>query len=156
MSTSTWPTLAPSDPLLLLHAELPDILSTAAHSRIWGIELLSTSPPAFSTLLVLQKYLRSNSGDVALAKTKLTETLAWRSEFGLDRETALEGEDDAKFEGLGFVTSVSRGGRDRVVSLREGPPARRSGADKLVVAQVTWNIYGAVEKSAETFADLDR
>ncbi|KAL8278740.1 hypothetical protein RQP46_008809 [Phenoliferia psychrophenolica] len=140
MSTPTWPALEPSDPLLLLFNELPSILADAAHASIWGVDLSPVSPPEFGTLIVLSKYLRSNSNDVALAKTKLTETLAWRKEFGLDRSGAgaggkMEGEDDERFKGLGYVTKVRRaaGGEERVV---------------------TWNVYGVAK--GDTFLDLDR
>ena len=120
MTPPASPALGLSDPLLELHAELPSILATAGHASIWGLTLSPLSPINLTTSIVLQKYLRSNANDVEAAKVKLTETLQWRKEFGLDREGKMEGEDDERFSGLGFVTKVRRaGGPERVVSSRE-------------------------------------
>ncbi|KAK4702913.1 phosphatidylinositol transfer protein SFH5, partial [Phenoliferia sp. Uapishka_3] len=136
MEQPIWPPLCLNDPLRAFHSALPSILTTANHSQIWGIQLTQSDPPAFTTLLVLQKYLRSNNGEVEVAKKKLAATLAWRKEFGLDgaEEGPREVEDD-RFTGLGYVTRVSRDGVERVV---------------------TWNVYGAVKKPEETFSDIER
>lgn len=117
---SSSPTLPnPSPELLILHSHLPAILRTASHTQVWGITLDPVSPPVFSTLLVLQKYLNSNANDVAVAREKLTETLLWRKEFGIDEPGKLEewGADD-RFRGLGFVTQVRNlEGKVQIVSL---------------------------------------
>ncbi|OCF36006.1 phosphatidylinositol transfer protein SFH5 [Kwoniella heveanensis BCC8398] len=137
----SWPDLKDDHPLLRLHAKLPQILEEAAHDRIWGLTLSAESPPAFSTLLVLQKYLRSVSDDVEQAATALARTLKWRKEFGLDGAGLQAGtgkteeEYGPDFDGLGYVTIVKHNGKAEIV---------------------TWNVYGAVKSLKSTFGDLDR
>ncbi|ORY62840.1 phosphatidylinositol transfer protein SFH5 [Leucosporidium creatinivorum] len=137
-STASWPALSEEHPLLKLHARLPTILESAQHSRIWCVQLASSSPPPFDTLLILQKYLRSNANDLDKAEEALTKTLKWRREFGLDQEgeKAKEGVDGEEFKGLGVITEVG----DAV----EGSKV------------VTWNLYGVVKDKEATFGDVDR
>ncbi|KAL1409466.1 Non-classical phosphatidylinositol transfer protein (PITP) [Vanrija albida] len=129
----SWP-VTPDTPLAALFTRLPAILEAAGHTQIWGVTLSPAAPAAFSTLLVLQKYLRSTADDVDAAAAALEKTLAWRKGFGLDAgaEPRAYGPD---FDGLGYVTSV-------------GTPAGRE--------VVTWNVYGAVKDLGVTFGDLDR
>ncbi|KAI5474971.1 putative phosphatidylinositol transporter [Pseudohyphozyma bogoriensis] len=135
----TWPPLASDHALTLLHSSLPTLLSTAGNSTIWGVTLDPSSPPAFHTLLILQKFLRSEQGDVDKAKAKLEGALKWRKEFGLvgedGKEKELVVEDEDRFQGLGYVTEV-----------------KVAGVTKLV----TWNIYGGVKDLGTTFGDLDK
>ncbi|ODN74396.1 phosphatidylinositol transfer protein SFH5, variant 2 [Cryptococcus amylolentus CBS 6039] len=132
-----WPELTPEHPLLQFHSRLATILSTADHSQIWGVTLSAATPPEFSTLLILQKYLRSVSGDVDAAAAALEKTLKWRKEFGLDKPEGEKREEfGSEFDGLGYVTNVKTSeGKDEVV---------------------TWNVYGAVKDFKATFGDLDR
>ncbi|KAK8845278.1 hypothetical protein IAR55_005991 [Kwoniella newhampshirensis] len=133
--TATWPSLSENHPLLQLHSRLPKILSNADHTSIWGVQLSPSSPPVFSTLLILQKYLRSVANDVDKAGENLTKTLKWRKDFGLDQGTASE-DFGPDFEGLGYVTKVGNEGGSRDV--------------------VTWNVYGAVKELKKPFGDLNR
>ncbi|WOO79391.1 Phosphatidylinositol transfer protein SFH5 [Vanrija pseudolonga] len=130
----TWE-LTPDTPIAALFARLPAILSAAEHPHIWGVTLSAAEPAAFSTLLVLQKYLRSVANDVDQAAAALEKTLRWRKEFGLDAG-ADPREYGADFDGLGYVTTVGVGAGTREV--------------------VTWNVYGAVKSLSATFGDLDR
>ncbi|WVQ72900.1 phosphatidylinositol transfer protein SFH5 [Cryptococcus sp. DSM 104548] len=132
-----WPELTPEHPLLQFHSRLATILPAAGHSQIWGVTLSSATPPEFSTLLILQKYLRSVSGDVDAAAAALEKTLKWRKEFGLDKPEGVKCEESgSEFDGLGYVTKVKTNeGKDEVV---------------------TWNVYGAVKDFKATFGDLDR
>ncbi|WVF67791.1 phosphatidylinositol transfer protein SFH5 [Kwoniella sp. CBS 6097] len=132
----SWPELNVDHPLHQLHAKLLEILKEADHSQIWGVTLSAETPPKFSTLLILQKYLRSVSNDVGQAATALTKTLRWRKDFDLDGAgEKVEKEFGPDFEGLGYVTSVKHDGQDEIV---------------------TWNVYGAVKSLKDTFGDLDR
>ncbi|WWD22216.1 hypothetical protein CI109_106707 [Kwoniella shandongensis] len=134
-STGTWPSLTNDHPLHQLHTRLPKILADAGHSTIWGVHLSSAAPPAFATLLVLQKYLRSVANDVDKAAESLTKTLKWRKDFGLDTDAAPD-DFGPDFEGLGYVTKVGKAdGKSDVV---------------------TWNVYGAVKDLKKPFGDLDR
>ncbi|WVW86509.1 hypothetical protein I302_108558 [Kwoniella bestiolae CBS 10118] len=132
----SWPDLTPDIPLFQFHSRLPKILEETNHPHIWGVTLTTSAPPAFSTLLVLQKYLRSVSNDVDKAAENLTKTLKWRMEFGLDKEETTVEEFGPDFEGLGYVTQVGKpGGKEDVV---------------------TWNVYGAVKDLKKPFGDLQR
>ncbi|WWC92029.1 uncharacterized protein L201_006983 [Kwoniella dendrophila CBS 6074] len=142
MSTdqSSWPSLAEDHILLKFHARLPKIIEEAGHSDIWGVKLSTAEPPEFSTLIILQKYLRSTSNDLEKSVVNLTKTLKWRKEFGLDKkkEQGTEEEEDfgPDFDGLGYVTKVGKdNGRDDIV---------------------TWNVYGAVKDLKKPFGDLQR
>ncbi|GAA6058370.1 hypothetical protein JCM3770_005279 [Rhodotorula araucariae] len=119
------------------------MLSAAGgHASIWGLTLTPVTESApqarFGTLLVLQKFLRSQSGDVDKAAAALERTLKWRSEFGLDGapDSELASVDKARFEGLGWITRVGFADGGEVVC--------------------TWNIYGAAKDNLKgVFGDLD-
>lgn len=91
----------------------------------------------FSTLIVLQKFLRANDNDVSKAKEQLTAALQWRKEF-----QPLKVKDEVfnkdKFEGLGYVTEL------------KGVPGSPNEEDV-----VTFNIYGSVKNTKKTFGDTD-
>ncbi|GMK54865.1 hypothetical protein CspeluHIS016_0114510 [Cutaneotrichosporon spelunceum] len=126
-----WGTLKPSHPLLKLHARLPAIVDAAKHKQIWGVTLEPTTP-TFSTMLILQKWLRSVAGDIDAAASGLEKTLTWRREFGLDGTKPVWEETFNSFDGLGYVTHLSTG------------------------EVVTWNLYGAIKNLGQTFGDLDK
>ncbi|WVQ80595.1 phosphatidylinositol transfer protein SFH5 [Cryptococcus sp. DSM 104549] len=122
----------------LLFGRLDTIIASSSHPHIWGVTLSSASPPAFSTLLVLQKFLRSVGNDVDKAAEALGKTLEWRKGWGLDKPDTKGEEFGEDFEGLGYVTGLKGTGVD--------------GKDEVV----TWNVYGAVKNLHKTFGDLDR
>ncbi|WVQ66826.1 uncharacterized protein L199_005017 [Kwoniella botswanensis] len=134
--TTTWPDLPSEHPLLQFQSRLPKIIEESGHPHIWGVTLTTSTPPAFSTLLILQKYLRSVSNDVDKAAENLTKTLKWRKEFGLDKEDNTVEEFGPDFEGLGYVTKVGK----------------NDGKEDIV----TWNVYGAVKDLKKPFGDLQR
>ena len=91
-----------------------------------------------STLVILQKFLRANAGDLAKAKAQLLAALQWRKTYN-----PLAARDEAfshdKFGGLGYITTVT--GAAGTVS-------------KTNVA--AFNIYGAAAKDpSKTFGDTD-
>lgn len=137
MSAATWPELSSNHALLRLHSRLATILKEAEHDQIWQVTLSSASPPAFSTLLVLQKYLRSTSNDVDKAAEALTKTLKWRKDFGLDKGAPLSDANAPEFDGLGFVTVIGEGETKKVV---------------------TWNVYGSAAAKGldKVFGDLEK
>ncbi|KAL3459809.1 CRAL-TRIO domain-containing protein [Aspergillus heterothallicus] len=119
-----------------LFDRLPTILSTTGHSEMWGVPLKhdATDVP---TINVLIKFLRANAGDLKLAEEQLTKALQWRKEYEpltlVDPEKKSYAE--AKFGGLGYLTTYEREGKGDLI--------------------VTWNIYGAVKKMDETFGDIE-
>lgn len=135
---ATWPELTEDHPLSQLNSRLPNILSEAGHSQIWGVTLTYSTPPAFSTLIILQKFLRSVDNSVDEAATALGKTLKWRKDWGLDvpADQKEKGNFGPDFEGLGYVTKIKK----------------NDGGDEIV----TWNVYGAVKDLKSTFGDLDR
>ncbi|KAE8542646.1 phosphatidylinositol transfer protein SFH5 [Cryptococcus gattii VGV] len=137
-SQATWPELADDHPLLQFNSRLPAILSEAGHSQIWGVTLTYSTPPAFSTLIILQKFLRSVENSVDEAATALGKTLKWRKDWGLDGSADGKEKEDLgpDFEGLGYVTEIKKA----------------DGGDEIV----TWNVYGAVKDLKSTFGDLNR
>ena len=130
-----WPETAPDHPLTKFYDAFEDLVTSASHNEVYGIELTKAKP--FHTKLILQKLLRANQNDVEKAKTQLLETLKWRRQFD-PIKAASETYDKAKFDGLGYVLEV------------EGVP--ESPNDKDIV---TFNIYGAVKDNKATFGDLD-
>jgi len=91
---------------------------------MWGVDLVHSSPPHFSTLLVLQKYLRSDKDDVDLAAQKLEDSLKWRKEFGVDEEGYKEKYAKGEaFEGLGYVTKVRSMEQKEQVCVNVRPPS---------------------------------
>ncbi|EJT53010.1 phosphatidylinositol transporter [Trichosporon asahii var. asahii CBS 2479] len=142
--TPGWP-LAADHPLRTFHARLPSILESAGHSQIWGVTLSTSTPAEFSTLIILQKFLRSTAGDLETAAANLEKTLKWRKSFGLDGIEDRSGvKDEDAFKGLGYITVVP--------SL---PEPSVKGAETSVNQIVTWNVYGAVSDIKTTFGDLD-
>lgn len=133
----TWPELPTEHPLRSLKGKLLSILHESQHSEIWGITLSANEPVPFTTLIILQKFLRANANNVEKAADQLLATLKWRKEFD---PVKAKGEtfDGERFGGLGYVTVLDRPG---------------SGAQKEVC---TWNIYGAVKDNKKTFGDVDR
>lgn len=131
---SGWPTLEPTHPLLRLHAKLPELIQSAGHAQIWGVTL-DPATPTHSTLLILQKYLRSVANDVDAAASALGKTLSWRREYGLDGKPIWEEEFGHEFDGLGYLTHINTGASEEVV---------------------TWNLYGAVADLGKTFGNLDK
>lgn len=133
-SPEGWPALHAEHPLLVFHARLASIIDAAGHDKIWGVTL-NPSASEFGTFLVLQKFLRSVSGDLDAAAASLEKTLKWRKEFGLDQDTPVE-DFGPDFAGLGHVTHHKTD----------------TGVDV-----ITWNLYGAVIKDLDkTFGDLER
>lgn len=142
--TPGWP-LSADHPLRTFHARLPSILESADHSQIWGVTLSTSTPAEFSTLIILQKFLRSTAGDLETAAANLEKTLKWRKSFGLDGIEDRSGvKDEDAFKGLGYITVVP--------SL---PEPSVKGAETSVNQIVTWNVYGAVSDIKTTFGDLD-
>jgi hypothetical protein len=102
----------------------------------------SRSAPPHTTLVILQKFLRANEGQLLGAKAQLLAALKWRKSYN-----PLAAKDEvfskAKFGGLGYVTKV----RGAMLG------AQKSGNEEDVVV---FNIYGAAAKnSKETFGDTD-
>ena len=123
-----------ASPLSNLFAELPSIIKDAEHNEMWGIELADESH--VPTTIVLEKFLRANTKDVAKAKAQLIEALKWRKTMNPMKLLADEEFDTSKFGGLGYVTLY--------------PKAERHGKEI-----VTWNIYGAVKDNKATFGDVE-
>ena len=123
----------PETPLEKLTKALPAIIEKAGHDEMWGVKLGDAAH--VPTAVILQKFLRANTNDVALAEKQLTSALEWRKK--MHPETLLDGTayDQAKFGDLGYVT-VAKGtdGKDVVI---------------------TWNIYGAVKDNKATFGDVE-
>ena len=119
-------------PLIKLANRLPTIIENAGHDEMWGVTLsgLDHAP----TTIVLQKYLRANDDDIALAEKQLTSALKWRKEVNpaalLDEKVY----DRTKFGDLGFVTEHKD--------------------DQGKEAVITWNVYGAVKDNKATFGDI--
>lgn len=97
----------------------------------------SPSPP-HTTMVVLQKFLRANAGDVTKAKEQLISSLKWRKEYR-PLEALNETFSKDKFGGLGYVTKI------------KGAKETKNEDDV-----VTFNIYGAAAKDfKKTFGDTD-
>lgn len=94
-------------------------------------------PAPFSTLLILQKFLRANQGQVNKACEQLLGALKWRKEFK-PLEVKRQVFDKTKFQGLGYITKLK--------NVPESPNH---------VDIATFNIYGAVKDTKKTFGDLD-
>lgn len=105
-------------------------------------DIHSRLAPPHTTLVILQKFLRANEGQLLGAKAQLLAALKWRKSYN-----PLAAKDEvfskAKFGGLGYVTKV----RGAMLG------AQKSGNEEDVVV---FNIYGAAAKnSKETFGDTD-
>lgn len=171
--TPNWP-LSPDHPLRIFHARLPTILTSADHNKIWGVTLSSEVPAPFSTLLILQKFLRSTQGDLDSAAASLERTLKWRKEFGVDVE-GWDGEirEEGDFRGLGYITVVPAtpaSGHEGAGKV-EDKPAESGAEDTESKSEtdtkappnkpedrqiVTWNVYGAVRDIKSTFGNTER
>ncbi|KAF3927304.1 Patellin-6 [Orbilia brochopaga] len=127
-----WGTI--STQLATLYRKLPNILKNVnEHTEVFGVTLVyDDSTPTFGTLLILQKFLRANEGNVEKAVDQLNAALHWRSEFKPLDQLADEHDREA-FEGLGYVQILAANGE-----------------------VLTWNIYGAVKDYKKTFGDLDK
>ncbi|KAL4870229.1 CRAL-TRIO domain-containing protein [Aspergillus spectabilis] len=118
-----------------LFDRLPAILTASGHQEMWGVPLKHDATD-IPTVNVLIKFLRANAGDIKLAEDQLTKALEWRKEndpLALV-DSSKNSYDEAKFGGLGYLTTYAREGKEDLV--------------------VTWNIYGAVKKIDETFGDI--
>ncbi|KND91893.1 Phosphatidylinositol transfer protein sfh5 [Tolypocladium ophioglossoides CBS 100239] len=122
---------APETPLAKLTARLAEITAQAGYGEMWGVEL-SASDHA-PTQVILQKFLRANSGDAAAAEKQLASALEWRKKVNPAALVA-EAFDRKKFGDLGFVTThKDEAGKETVI---------------------TWNIYGSVKDNKATFGDV--
>jgi hypothetical protein len=144
-----------------MSAKLAELIAEAGYSEMYGVELsapleeyIHPSYPSlnqsneltrlhrgkaapFSTLLILQKFLRANQGQVNKASEQLLGALKWRKEFK-PLEVKDQVFDKTKFQGLGYVTHLKN---------VPGSPNEDDIA--------TFNIYGAVKDTKKTFGDLD-
>ncbi|TIA60855.1 phosphatidylinositol transfer protein SFH5 [Aureobasidium pullulans] len=140
-SGSDWDDLPEGHVLLRFSAELGDIIKEAGYSEMYGIELSAPTaegqPAPFHTLLILQKFLRANAGQVNAASSQLLGALKWRKEFK-PLEVKKQVFDKTKFQGLGYVTRL------------KGVPDSVNEEDV-----ATFNIYGAVKDTKKTFGSLD-
>ncbi|OBW65298.1 MAG: Uncharacterized protein AUREO_046420 [Aureobasidium pullulans] len=125
-SGSDWDDLPEGHVLLRFSAELGDIIKEAGGQ-----------PAPFHTLLILQKFLRANAGQVNAASSQLLGALKWRKEFK-PLEVKKQVFDKTKFQGLGYVTRL------------KGVPDSVNEEDV-----ATFNIYGAVKDTKKTFGSLD-
>lgn len=121
-------------PLEQLLGDLPAITKDADHSEIWGVTLKDASH--VPTTIVLEKFLRANTKDVAKAKAQLIEALKWRKNMDPVKLLNDVEFDKSKFGDLGFVTVY---------------PKTDSHAKEIV----TWNIYGAVKDNKATFGNVE-
>ncbi len=117
-----------------LFADLPEIIKEADHGEMWGVKLKDASH--VPTTIVIEKFLRANSKDVAKAKAQLIEALKWRKEMDPAKLLTETEFDSKKFAGLGYVTVY---------------PKTESHEKEIV----TWNIYGVVEDLKETFGNVE-
>ncbi|KAF7563881.1 hypothetical protein G7046_g265 [Stylonectria norvegica] len=123
---------APQTPLSKLNARLPEILTKAAHSEMWGVELSNVDH--VPTQVVLTKFLRANTNDAAAAEKQLISALEWRKKMQPDA-LVKQTFDKKKFDDLGFVTThLGEDGKETII---------------------TWNIYGAVKDNKATFGNVD-
>ena len=123
---------APETSFSKLAARLPEIIKSAAHGEMWGVEL--STPEHVPTKVVLQKFLRANNGDATAAEKQLSSALEWRKKL---QPTALVAQtfDEKKYGGLGYVTVHKD--------------------DKGKETVITWNVYGAVKNNKKTFGDVE-
>lgn len=103
----------------------------------------SRSAAPHTTLVILQKFLRANAGDLPKAKTQLLEALKWRKSYNpLAAKDELFSKD--KFGGLGYVTKVKG--------------AKLGAHDSINTQDVAaFNIYGgaAAKDPKKVFGDTD-
>lgn len=113
---------------------LPSILTECEHSEMWGVQLRA-DPTHIPTVIVLQKFMRANPGELEKAKTQFTEALKWRKKMNPTKLADDVYHDRSKFGGLGYITVYGEGEKKEVV---------------------TWNIYGAVKDIKSTFGDVEQ
>ncbi|KAF2147764.1 CRAL/TRIO domain-containing protein [Myriangium duriaei CBS 260.36] len=129
-----------STPLGQLASKLGHLLESTDHSEMYGVELHAWNEGSDLDVpqqVILQKFLRANSGDATKAAEQLEAALKWRKEFQ-PLKTVEEVFDKSRFEGLGYVTEL------------KGVPGSPNPNDVAV-----FNIYGAVKDNKKTFGDLD-
>ncbi|KAG5358167.1 Phosphatidylinositol transfer protein [Yarrowia sp. B02] len=119
-----------------IQTELPQIISKADHSEMYGHQLSDSEGPgkAYSETtrdIILLKFLKARDYDVAQASEMLLDALKWRKEF--DPLGCASAEHDSKFDKLGVITAKGAGGQPQVTN---------------------WNLYGAVSNRKEIFGDL--
>ncbi|CZT16114.1 related to Phosphatidylinositol transfer protein SFH5 [Ramularia collo-cygni] len=117
------------------------ILAGTDYNEMYGVELVpgtEDKPAPHTTLLILQKFLRANTGDLDQAKSQLSAALKWRKEYQ-PLKAVDEAFDGEKFRGLGYISKVKA--------------ATETKNEEDVVA---YNIYGAAAKdSKKVFGDTD-
>ncbi|KAK6208821.1 phosphatidylinositol transfer protein sfh5 [Colletotrichum tabaci] len=120
-------------PLTSLFEKLPNILSSAKHKEMWGVQLSDiTHVP---TTVVLQKFLRANDDDVSKAADQLQKALVWRRDTNPGKLLDEVSFDKKKFDELGYITTHKDSqGKETII---------------------TWNIYGAVKDKKATFGNVD-
>lgn len=113
-------------------ASLADIVKSTGHDEMWGVTLKDADD--VPTSIVLTKFLRANTGDVAAAKKQLTSALEWRKKLN-PLELVKQSYSEDKFGGLGYVTThKDEAGKETIIS---------------------WNIYGGVKDNKKTFGDVE-
>lgn len=116
---------------------IPEPSAYITKTRLICIRQNRGQPAPFHTLLILQKFLRANAGQVNAASSQLLGALKWRKEFK-PLEVKKQVFDKTKFQGLGYVTRL------------KGVPDSVNEEDV-----ATFNIYGAVKDTKKTFGSLD-
>nr|OQO30515.1 hypothetical protein B0A51_01744 [Rachicladosporium sp. CCFEE 5018] len=138
---SDWNNLPKEHVLHQFALQVDQITAEADHKEMYGVTLQPTKEgdkPAHTTLIVLQKFLCANAGDLPKAKSQLLEALQWRKEYR-PHEAKDEVFSKDKFGGLGYVTRL----RGVVETTNEEDVA-------------TFNIYGAAAKDPKkTFGDVE-
>lgn len=129
-----WPELKEDHPLAKFRQALPAILESTGYDEVYGLRLTVDPVGAFSTNLILQKFLRANANDLTKARAQLEKTLVWRKEFK-PLQTVDEVYSQIKFENLGYVGRF-KGDQGKQV--------------------ITFNLYGSVQDKKNTFGDVDR
>ncbi|KAJ2086977.1 Non-classical phosphatidylinositol transfer protein (PITP), partial [Coemansia sp. S100] len=114
------------------------LTSVAISSTIWGVPLLPSAGDNneegerdIRVDVILHKFLKARSGDIALARQMLTNALKWRAEFNIEGILEEEFPEDV-FGKVGFIHGNDGQGRP-----------------------VTYNFYGNLDNK-QVFGDLDR
>lgn len=124
----------PTTALTKLFAELENIKKEADYGEMWGVELSDEEHVPSS--IVLEKFLRANSKDVAKSKAQLIAALKWRKQIQPANILAETEFDAVKYGGLGYVTVYPK-------------------TDNHEKEILTWNIYGAVKDIKSTFGNVE-
>jgi hypothetical protein len=114
-------------------ASLAEIVKSTGHDEMWGVTLKDADD--VPTSIVLTKFLRANTGDLAAAKKQLTSALEWRKKMN-PLELVKQSYSEDKFGGLGYVTT-------------------HKGENPSKETIISWNIYGAVKDNKKTFGDVE-